>query len=74
MANRLVRNTVILLKAESGYGTDPTPAGATDAMQVSNLSIPPIVPQNVHRNLIRSYLGASAQLPGTQYLELGLHL
>lgn len=74
MANRLVRNTVILLKAESGYGTDPTPAGATDAMQVSNLSITPIVPQNVDRNLIRSYLGASEQLLGTKYIELGFDI
>lgn len=74
MANRLVRNTVILLKAESGYGTDPTPVGGTDAMQVSNLSITPIVPQNVDRNLIRSYLGASEQLLGTKYIELGFDI
>lgn len=74
MANRLVRNTVVLLKAESAYGTDPTPDGGTDAMQVTNLSITPIVPNNVDRNLIRSYLGASEQLLGTKYIELGFDI
>jgi len=75
MANRLVRNTVILLKTEGGtYGTDPTPVGASDAMQVTILSITPIVPNNVDRNLIRSFLGASEQLLGTKYIELGFDI
>lgn len=74
MANRLVRNTVILLKEEVTYGLDPTPAGASDALQVSNLSITPIVPQNVDRNLIRSYLGGSEQLLGTKYIECGFDI
>jgi hypothetical protein len=76
MANRLVRNTVILLKLEGtgSYGVDPTPVQAPDAMQVTNLSITPIVPNNVDRNLIRSYLGASEQLLGTKYIELGFDI
>lgn len=71
MANRLIRNTAILAKIESVYGTDPVPVGATDAMLVSNLSINPINIQSVDRDLIRPYLGGSDQLVGTRYVEMG---
>lgn len=71
MANRLIRNTVILLKSESTYGTDPTPTGAADALLVSNLSINPFNVQAVDRDLIRSYLGASESLLGARYVEMG---
>lgn len=76
MANRLVKNTVVLLKLEGSgsYGVDPTPTGGANAMQVSNLSITPIVTQNVDRDLIRSYLGASEQLLGPKYIELGFDI
>jgi hypothetical protein len=71
MANRLIRKTAILLKLETVYGTDPVPTGAANAMLVSNLSINPLNAQNVDRDLIRSYLGASEQLVGTAYVEMG---
>jgi hypothetical protein len=35
MADRLVRDALILSKNEGTYGTDATPAAATDALQVS---------------------------------------
>lgn len=66
---RLIRNTVILAKIEGVYGTDPVPAGATDAMLVSNLSINPINAQYVDRDLVRGFMGASEQLVGTRYCE-----
>lgn len=71
MANRLIRNTAILAKIESAYGTDPVPVGGTDALLVSNLSINPINIQSVDRDLIRPYLGGSDQLVGTRYVEMG---
>lgn len=71
MANRLTRDTAILAKVETTYGTDATPAGASDAMLVSNLSITPINANNVGRDLIRPYLGGSEQLLGTRYVEMG---
>ncbi|MCU0963535.1 MAG: hypothetical protein MUF08_00425 [Burkholderiaceae bacterium] len=74
MANRIVRNTAILLKEEVTYGVDPTPTGAVNALLVSNLSINPLNAQNVDRNIIRPYLGGSEQLLGTRYVECGFDL
>lgn len=74
MPNRLIRNTSILLKQETVYGTDAVPAGATDALLVSNLSITPFNAQNVDRDIIRPFLGASEQLVGTKYVQMGFDL
>ncbi len=71
MANRLIRKTAILLKVETTYGVDAVPTGAANAQLVSNLSINPLNAQNVERDLVRTYLGASEQLVGTSYVEMG---
>lgn len=66
---RYVRNSAILAKTETTYGTDPTPTGGANAILVSNLSITPLNAQNVSRDLIRGYFGGSEQLIGTAYVE-----
>ena len=58
---KLYRKRTVLIKAESTYGTDSTPAG-TDACQVRNLEVTPVQSDIVSRDLIRPYLGASPQL------------
>lgn len=68
---RYVRNTAVLAKVETSYGTDPTPTGTANSMLVSNLSINPLNAGNVDRALIRAYYGASEQLLGTAYVEMG---
>lgn len=57
----LTRKRLILVKKETTYGTDSTPAG-TDALLVRNLDITPIEADVVSRDLIRPYLGNSPQL------------
>jgi hypothetical protein len=74
MANRVVRKTAILLKIETVYGTDSTPTGAANALLVSNLSVTPLVANNVNRDLIRAYFGGSEQLVGPGYVEMGFDL
>lgn len=74
MATRLIRNTVILLKPEVTYGTDPVPVGTADALLVSNLSINPFNVTTVDRDLIRSYLGASESLLGSRFVEMGFDI
>jgi hypothetical protein len=64
-----IRKTVILAKLEVTYGTDPTPAPATDALIVSNQSIKPLVAQNVERNIVTGNLGQAEQLVGPAYVE-----
>jgi hypothetical protein len=57
----LSRKRLILTKIEGTYGTDSSPAG-TDALLVRNLEITPIESETVSRDLIRPYLGNSAQI------------
>lgn len=64
---RYIRNTVILAKIETTYGVDAAPTGA-DALLVSNVSITRNA-NNVSRDLIRGYMGASEQLVGTRSIE-----
>lgn len=71
MANRIIRNTAILAKTEATYAVDSTPTGAANALLVSNLSITPINANLVDRDIIRPFLGASEQLLGTRYVEMG---
>ena len=70
MATRYIRNTAILAKIESTYGTDSTPTEGANAILISNCTINPLVAQNVDRDLVRPYMGASEQLVGTAYIEL----
>jgi hypothetical protein len=74
MANRLVRNTAILLKSEVTYGLDPVPTGAANALLVSNVSVTPINANLVDRAIIRPFLGGSEQLVGTRYAEVSFDL
>ena len=66
---RKIRNTAILAKIETVYGTDPVPTGAANALLVSNPTCD-YTYNNVDRNNIRSFLGASEQLAGTRYVTL----
>ena len=59
---KLARVRSILAKTESTYGTDSTPTGSSDAIQVSALEINPAESEILSRDLIRSYLGNSPQL------------
>jgi len=65
---QLTRKRVILIEAESSYGTDPTPA-ATDVVLVRDLSITPQSSDVVNRDVVRPYLGASQQLLANTRVE-----
>jgi len=62
--SRFFRNAVILAKTEGTYGNDPVPTGVANALLVSNMSIEQLNANNVDRNLIRPFFGASEQLQG----------
>jgi len=64
----LTRKRVILIEAESSYGTDPGMAAA-DAVLVRDLTITPQSSDVVSRELIRPYLGASEQLLANTRVE-----
>lgn len=66
----LTRKRTILAKIETTYGTDPTPTGAANAILVRNMSITPLNAENVSRDLVRPYLGASEQIIASSYVSI----
>lgn len=68
--SRYTRKSAVLAKLEVTYGTDAAPSGAANAILVSNQTINPLNAQNVERDIVRPYFGASEQLVGTAYVEV----
>ena len=60
---KLHRKRSILAKAESSYGSDPTPTGSANYVQVIDLNIEPIISDEVSRDLIRPYMGNYEVIP-----------
>lgn len=65
---RYTRDSAILAEIETTEGTDAVPTGGANALLVSDQSIDPLVANNVNRDLVRNYFGASEQLVGTAYI------
>ena len=68
---RLVRNTLITAKIETTAGTDASPTGSANAILVKDFTPPEYVANNIARNLVRGYFGASEELVGTAYAKCG---
>ena len=64
----LTRKRVILIEAESSYGTDPTMTSSTVVL-VTDLSITPQSSDVVNRDVVRPFLGASEQLLANTRVE-----
>ena len=64
----LTRKRVILIEAESSYGTDPSMATSTVVL-VTDLSITPQSSDVVNRDVVRPYLGSSEQLLANTRVE-----
>lgn len=54
---RYINRMALLAKVEAVYGTDAAPAGAANAMQVSNVEITPLAGQDRSRELVLPYFG-----------------
>jgi hypothetical protein len=57
----LIRNSFLLAKAETTYGTLASPIAATDAVKIVSMEVNPITGTRVERNLIKGFLGADRQ-------------
>jgi hypothetical protein len=68
MPDRLVRDALILSKAESTYGTDSTPTGAANALMVASFTLDPLNAQYPKRDLVRAFLGGMEELVGDRYI------
>ncbi len=70
MAKRFWRKMAILAKIEATYGTDATPTGGANAMQMTEVSITPRAGEEVSRDLMTPFFGhQGVQLVG-DYVEL----
>ncbi|QND45200.1 hypothetical protein HB780_05445 (plasmid) [Rhizobium lusitanum] len=54
---RFYRKKAILFKIETTYGTDPVPAGATDALLMTDVTFTPLAGTDVSRDLLLPWLG-----------------
>lgn len=66
---RKTRKTAILAKLEATYGTDAVPTGVANAIQVSNPTYE-LISENVARELMRPFMGASEDLTGTRWAKV----
>lgn len=64
------RKQLLMAKIESAYGTDSTPAAATDAVDASDVTVNPLEGQDLERPTLRPYLGARPSEPAGEYVTL----
>jgi hypothetical protein len=57
----LTRKKFLIAKIESSYGTDPTPVGGSDAVQVTNVEVTPIESDNVQAAAYQGFIGNSTR-------------
>ncbi|MBI1246161.1 MAG: hypothetical protein GC202_14260 [Alphaproteobacteria bacterium] len=70
MTKRYHRKLAVLAKIETTYGTDATPTGAANAMQMSNVSIEPFAGDEVSRDLMRTFLGHQGVILVGSYVKI----
>lgn len=68
-----VKKSILLAKAETTFGTDPTPAEALDSLVVADLEIKETLAP-VERNVHWAYLGQIPSLGGERYAEVSFKL
>lgn len=57
----LTRKKFLIAKIESAYGSDPSPVGGSDAVQVTNLEVTPIESDNVQAATLQGFIGNSTR-------------
>ena len=67
--SRYVRNTAVLMKVETAYGTDAAPAAATDAMLLRKFTCKPIDAKMVKVPEVRPYFGMGMDLVGASFVS-----
>lgn len=73
---RYVKKLALLAKIESTYGTDPTPTGAANAIQVLDVSFTPLEGQEESRDIVTPFMGhPGVILTGIhQMIEFGVEI
>lgn len=66
---RLERNTAVLFKLETVYGTDSIPTAATDALLLRKFTCKPLDIKYVNNPEVRPYMGGGLDLVGSSYVS-----
>lgn len=74
MPNRYERNTAVLLKLETTYGTDSVPTAASDAMLLRKFTCKPLDIKYVDIPEIRPFFGKGASLVGSSFVSGSLEV
>ena len=68
-----MNKTLVAVKKETTYGTDPSLAG-TDCFLVSNVSLTPLAGNTASRDFVRPYFGQSSSIQLDQHVELSFDI
>lgn len=66
----LIRNSFLLAKTETTYGTLGSSIAATDAIKIVSMELNPITGERVQRNLIKGFLGADRALLANEHVAV----
>jgi len=64
------KSKILLAELDETYGTDPTPAGADNAILATNIVLSPMEGQDVSRDLELPWLAAQATIPAGLYMRI----
>lgn len=68
------RKKVLLADVESGYGVNPNPTGAANAILATDVSLSPMEGQDIDRDLDTPWLGASGTIPADLHQKLSFKI
>ena len=68
------RRKAVLAKIEATYGTDATPTGAADAVELMNVDITPIDAELIDRARVKPYLGNDPQLIAAKHVAISFEV
>lgn len=71
MADKIfMKNAILLGKAESSYGVDPTPTGSANAYLAEDMTISPMEGETVDLSYYKGFFGSDISLQTTHYMTL----
>ncbi|BBL75576.1 phage tail tube protein [Methylomagnum ishizawai] len=71
MADKIfMKNALLLGKAESSYGVDPTPTGSANAYLAEDMTLSPMEGETVDLSYYKGFFGSDISLQTTHYMTL----
>ena len=68
------KRKALMIKLESTYGTDSVPTAVADGILATNISLEPMLGQDVSRDLERPFTGAQPTIPVDLHAKLSFRV